>query len=472
MHSTVSDLLSRDFTIAYRIRPSLDAQAQPVTRIAGDNLQLHVNEPVQSWKSETDVKLHTFSGHMVFDQQATGVEIYSSTIEPLLPFAFSGGFLNILAYGQTGSGKTFTLSEISRLAIGHLADKCGNKVQMSLSAVEIYGTSIRDLLSTDTQVETTTVRIAEDVMGKVQLQNATKTALQTPKEFEEALNLAWSSRKTEPTAKNEHSSRSHAIFRFYIQSLTDRNSAVGIVQFIDLAGSERAASDSKSHSADRLKESVFINKTLMTLKDCIRARSNSSPSSMVHIPYRGSKLTLMLKEAFELTSIQPCHTVFIANVSPLLEDVSATINTLRYASALIATPPRQKADDVSPDDVRYWTHEQVLDWLKFKCGSALADPSIVAPYENGMTMSRVPEQDFIARIMQATNGKIGDKRARAIYLDYWNLIVSARTALRKEQSKKVLKRIDKRQDAGQASSFQPDMTAGIYSKGLKYNIMN
>jgi hypothetical protein len=40
----------------------------------------------------------------------------------------------------------------------------------------------------------------------------------------------------------------------------------------------------------------------MTLKDSISKRSELAlnPKKRVHVPYRGNKLTLLLKEAFEL----------------------------------------------------------------------------------------------------------------------------------------------------------------------------
>ena len=103
----------------------------------------------------------------------------------------------------------------------------------------------------------------------------------------------------------------------------------GILMLIDLAGSERAA-DAREHSAERIAEtkglllsflffpllffflllllllsntnrsSAEINTSLMVLKDCIRARATASAQQekFVHVPYRSSKLTVLLKDAF------------------------------------------------------------------------------------------------------------------------------------------------------------------------------
>ena len=75
----------------------------------------------------------------------------------------------------------------------------------------------------------------------------------------------------------------------------------GSLFLVDLAGSERA-SDRQEHTAERLEESKLINTSLMTLKDCIKARSvaGSTNGKHLHIPYRASRLTLILRDCFEL----------------------------------------------------------------------------------------------------------------------------------------------------------------------------
>ena len=65
--------------------------------------------------------------------------------------------------------------------------------------------------------------------------------------------------------------------------------------FCSLAGSERYT-DTKLHSRERLEENKETNKSLMALKDCVRARARAAESgTFVHIPYRANRLTLLLK---------------------------------------------------------------------------------------------------------------------------------------------------------------------------------
>lgn len=157
--------------------------------------------------------------------------------------------------------------------------------------------------------------------------------------------------------------------------------------------------------------------------------SNKPP----HVPFRTAKLTLCLREAFDITVRQPAHTVVIATVSSITSDASASINTLRYASQLLVAPSRRTngaAAPIDPKDVTHWDHERVLLWLE-RVG--VPQPKIVAPYENGLNLSRVPEFDFIARCMRS--GVEKKEKAKKIYLGYWKLVVEGRTKKRTEEAK-------------------------------------
>ncbi|GJD06818.1 Kinesin-like protein KIF2C [Galdieria sulphuraria] len=71
-------------------------------------------------------------------------------------------------------------------------------------------------------------------------------------------------------------------------------------------------------------EGAEINKSLLALKECIRALGQNQ----YHTPFRGSKLTLVLKDSFISAD---SRTVMIANVSPAASNCEHTLNTLRYA---------------------------------------------------------------------------------------------------------------------------------------------
>ena len=111
-----------------------------------------------------------------------------------------------------------------------------------------------------------------------------------------------------------------AILQIYFKDSNEK--PFGKLAFIDLAGSERA-SDAMDQSKQTRIDGAEINKSLLALKECIRALDHDQK----HLPFRGSKLTMVLKDSF----IGNCKTLMIANVSPTLSCCEHTLNTLRYA---------------------------------------------------------------------------------------------------------------------------------------------
>ena len=101
--------------------------------------------------------------------------------------------------------------------------------------------------------------------------------------------------------------------------------ASGRLTFIDLAGSERGADTNQASRTTRM-EGAEINTSLLALKEVIRALAVGG--TMQHIPFRGSKLTQVLKESFVGKN---SRTVMIACVAPNLSNCEHTLNTLRYA---------------------------------------------------------------------------------------------------------------------------------------------
>jgi kinesin family protein 2/24 len=100
---------------------------------------------------------------------------------------------------------------------------------------------------------------------------------------------------------------------------------IGRLNFIDLAGSERGADTSSCSRATRL-EGAEINTSLLALKEVIRALATGG--SMTHIPFRGSKLTQVLKDSFVGENSRCC---MIACISPDIGNCEQSLNTLRYA---------------------------------------------------------------------------------------------------------------------------------------------
>ena len=126
------------------------------------------------------------------------------------------------------------------------------------------------------------------------------------------------------TGANADSSRSHAILAINLRSTEAQKALFAQFTFIDLAGSERGADTMDCDRVTRM-EGAAINRSLLALKECIRALGTQQR----HIPFRGSKLTEVLRESF---TSPLCTTAMIACVSPASSNCEHTLNTLRYAA--------------------------------------------------------------------------------------------------------------------------------------------
>ncbi|ESQ48272.1 hypothetical protein EUTSA_v10020102mg [Eutrema salsugineum] len=298
---------------------------------------LTVHEPKLKVDLTAYVEKHEFCFDAVLDEDVSNDEVYRATIEPIIPIIFQRTKATCFAYGQTGSGKTFTMKPLPIRAVEDLMRYLRQPVyskqrfKLWLSYFEIYGGKLFDLLS-----ERKKLCMREDGRQQVcivGLQEYEVSDVQIVKEFIEKGNAE---RSTGSTGANEESSRSHAILQLVVKKHVEvketrrnnndanelRGKVVGKISFIDLAGSERGADTTDNDRQTRI-EGAEINKSLLALKECIRALDNDQ----LHIPFRGSKLTEVLRDSFVGNS----RTVMISCISPNAGSCEHTLNTLRYA---------------------------------------------------------------------------------------------------------------------------------------------
>ena len=100
----------------------------------------------------------------------------------------------------------------------------------------------------------------------------------------------------------------------------------GKISFVDLAGSERLK-ETKS-KGEMLKETGNINKSLFTLGKVISSLSEKKKEAGKHIPYRDSKLTMLLMDSLGGRA----KALMIAWVSPSHVYLEETLSTLNYAT--------------------------------------------------------------------------------------------------------------------------------------------
>lgn len=146
------------------------------------------------------------------------------------------------------------------------------------------------------------------------------------KQLEGLLDKASKSRMTACTAMNEHSSRSHALFMLDIVAKHSDGVTFlrGGLRLCDLAGSERLDRTGTLNDATRLKETVNINKSLSCLADVFVSLGNKA----AHIPYRNSKLTMVLQDCLSGDG----KALMFVNVSPTNNSAQETLCSLRFAS--------------------------------------------------------------------------------------------------------------------------------------------
>lgn len=283
------------------------------------------------------IREHRFVFDRLFDEDSSQYQVYNNTTRPLLDSVLDGYNATVFAYGATGCGKTHTISGTPEnpgvifLTMKELYEKIESlsdtKIfDVSLSYLEIYNETIRDLLNPATLCKNLVIR--EDANNKISVANLSSHRPHSVEEVMELIVQGNKNRTSSPTEANATSSRSHAVLQINViqkgrtGDITEEHT-FATLSIIDLAGSERAAA-TKNRGA-RLNEGANINKSLLALGNCINALCD--PRRRNHVPYRDSKLTRLLK--FSLGG--NCKTVMIVCVSPSSQHYDETLNTLKYA---------------------------------------------------------------------------------------------------------------------------------------------
>ena len=272
-----------------------------------------------------------------YDEFSNNEFIYIQNIRPMIFNAFYyKSKITCFAYGQTGSGKTFTMmgspqngsqnnSTSANIGMYTLAgydifqilsneDKFKN-FKILVSFYEIYCDKLFDLLNNKNKLET-----REDKKHNINIVGLSENSVGSLNELMTIINFGLKQRTVGKTGANSDSSRSHGIIQ--IRIINESNKEHGKITFIDLAGSEREVDKVNINKKTRI-DGAEINKSLLALKECIRALDMEKS----HTPFRGSKLTIVLRDSF----IGDCKILMIANISPGNNSSDHTLNTLRYA---------------------------------------------------------------------------------------------------------------------------------------------
>lgn len=274
-----------------------------------------------------------FRFDFAFDENTSNDLVYRYTAQPLVNTVFQGGNAMCFAYGQTGSGKTFTMGGdfsqknvdcskgiyalTARDIFKQINGKFKGQLEVYCTFFEIYCGKVYDLLNQKKKL-----RVLEDHKNLVQVVDLREQPLNSVEDVLNLIQYGMNIRTSGTTSANQHSSRSHAVFQIIIKNAKTKKEH-GKISLIDLAGSERGKDTSSSDRITRM-EGAEINKSLLALKECIRALGRRD----AHVPFRGSTLTKVLRDSFIGDNSKVC---MIAMISPGNSDVEHTLNTLRYA---------------------------------------------------------------------------------------------------------------------------------------------
>jgi len=208
-----------------------------------------------------------------------------------------------------------------------------DSVEFSLkcSYLEIYNESINDLLASPPAHN---LKIREFPHLGMCVIGSTEKSASCPQDVFACLARGTLNRITGATELNQRSSRSHTLFILTLdQKSLSGSTKHSRLNLVDLAGSEKVSKTGAVGQA--LREAQNINLSLTTLGRCIKALSSAKEE---HIPFRESKLTMILKESLGGNA----KTVLICAVSQKQFHVEEGKSTLKFAerAKLVQTKAR------------------------------------------------------------------------------------------------------------------------------------
>ncbi|XP_028430273.1 LOW QUALITY PROTEIN: kinesin-like protein KIF26B [Perca flavescens] len=308
-------------------------------------------------------KMFTFDA--AFPPDASQAEVCAGTVAEVIQSVVNGADGCVFCFGHSKLGKSYTMigrddslqtlgiipCAISWLfkLINERKEKTGARFSVRVSAVEVWGKeeNLKDLLS---EVSTGSLQdgqspgvyLCEDPICGMQLQNQSELRAPTPEKAAWFLDAAIAARHSSqrPNTTEEEHRNSHMLFTLHIyQYRMEKTGKGGMsggrsrLHLLDLGscdvkvlgGGGAAGGKSKENSSP---SSAPLCLSLSALGNVILALVNGSK----HIPYKDSKLTMLLRESLGNMN---CRTTMIAHISASPRDFSETLSTIQIASRVL-----------------------------------------------------------------------------------------------------------------------------------------
>ncbi|KAK7194987.1 kinesin [Novymonas esmeraldas] len=370
-------------TVAVRVRPKL---AHPLNALQRSERyeeiicvpSSHRSLRLADSRAAKGVRDLHFAYDHVLDVDATQEDVYDAAVVDCVDDVLAGTNASVLTYGQTGSGKTFTVLGRVSLTAGDAADashavgadtglllraiqdmllfaermhaKQERHVILGITATEVYMDEIRDLLRDGVAA----ARPLQPIMTRdaLRVPHLTHAPLHSLRDACDVYERATARRVQRATSANDTSSRSHAIFTVEVfqvpmtragaapPSLAEccalreaqlaGATAASSLRFSTLTVADLAGSEKVKHAevtGAGFEELRRINASLTALGNVVHHLHRGSP----HIPYRDSKLTMMLRDTF---AAPRARVVLVANVSPTAATCEETLSSLYFAEKM------------------------------------------------------------------------------------------------------------------------------------------
>ncbi|KAM7279873.1 hypothetical protein ACFE04_007007 [Oxalis oulophora] len=300
---------------------------------------LQINHEKQNIRVRADMGYRDFSldGISLSNDQDLGT-FYKEFVQSRINRVKLGTKCTIMMYGPTGSGKSYTmfgsgkesgivyralkdiLGDESGVDGGENPDCVGMFVQVTI--LEIYNEEIYDLLLSNGgggmgPKGGNGAKAKLEVMGK-KAKNATFLYGTDAGKISKEIHKVEKRRIVKSTLCNDRSSRSHCLI------ILDVPRVGGRLMLVDMAGSENIEQAGQTGFEAKM-QTAKINQGNIALKRVVESIANGDS----HVPFRDSKLTMLLQDSFE-DDKSKILMILCANPDP--KDMHKTICTLEYGA--------------------------------------------------------------------------------------------------------------------------------------------
>ncbi|XP_058094645.1 kinesin-like protein KIN-10A [Magnolia sinica] len=337
-------------TSAVKENPSTDHPVEVIGRIR--DYPDRKDKSLSALKISSDgrmVRVRTDIGYRDFSLDGVSVSededldaFYKKFVESRINGVKLGAKCTIMMYGPTGSGKSHTMFGCPKqpgIVYRALRDILGEEDEenetvdrssgfgsfVQVTVLEIYNEEIYDLLSSNNggglsigwPKGGSASKVRLEVMGK-KAKNATYISGNEAGKISREVAKVEKRRIVKSTHCNERSSRSHCLI------ILDVPLVGGRLMLVDMAGSENIEQAGQSGFEAKM-QTGKINQGNIALKRVVESIANGDS----HVPFRDSKLTMLLQDSFE---DDKSKILMILCASPDPKEMHKTISTLEYGA--------------------------------------------------------------------------------------------------------------------------------------------